>query len=88
MWPLIMDLDKSYFTLKEYSIKRSEVCKTKNFMPKQVSGGFISLLHKGIIKHEEKLYFIHYKLIPYIKKKLTLIMEQPCEKPIVKELDK
>ena len=46
MWPLIRDLDKSYFTLEEYRIKRNEVCKNKNFLPKQISGGFISLLHK------------------------------------------
>ena len=72
MWPLIMDLEKSYFTLEEYRIKRDEVCKKKNFIPKQISGGFISLLHKGIIKREEKLYSIHYKLIPYIRKKVDL----------------
>ena len=72
MWPLIRDLDKSYFTLEEYRIKRNEVCKNKNFLPKQISRGFISLLHKGIIKHEEKLYSIHYKLIPYIRKKVDL----------------
>jgi hypothetical protein len=72
MWPLIMDLEKSYFTLEEYQIKRDEVCKNKNFLPKQISSGFISLLHKGIIKREEKLYSIHYKLIPYIRKKVDL----------------
>jgi hypothetical protein len=72
MWPLIMDLEKSYFTLEEYRIKRDEVCKNKNFIPKQISGGFISLLHKGIIKREEKLYSIHYKLIPYVRKKVDL----------------
>ena len=72
MWPLIMDLEKSYFTLEEYRIKRNEVCKNKNFIPKEIAGGFISLLHKGIIKHEEKLYSIHYKLIPYMRKKVNL----------------
>lgn len=72
MWPLIMDLEKSYFTVEEYRIKRNEVCKNKNFIPKQISSGFISLLHKGIIKHEEKLYSIHYKLIPFIRKKVDL----------------
>ena len=72
MWPLIMDLEKSYFTLEEYQIKRDEVCKNKNFLPKQISSGFISLLHKGIIKREEKLYSIHYKLIPYVRKKVDL----------------
>jgi hypothetical protein len=72
MWPLVRDLEKSYFTLEEYRIKRNEVCKRKNFVPKQISGGFISLLNKGIIKHEEKLYSLHYKLVPYIGKKVHL----------------
>jgi hypothetical protein len=52
MWPLIKDLEESYFTLEEYRIKRDEVCRNKNFMTKEISGGFISLLHKGIIKYE------------------------------------
>ena len=72
MWPLIQDIEKPHFTLEEYRTKRDEVCKDKNFIPKEVSGGFISLLHKAIIKHEEKLYSIHYKLIPYINKKVNL----------------
>ena len=72
MWPLIMDLEKSYFTLEEYQIKRNQVCNARNFIPRQISGGFVSLLHKGIIKHEEKLYSIHYKLIPYMKKRVML----------------
>jgi hypothetical protein len=69
MWPLIKEMEKSYFTLEEYRIKRDEVCKNKNFIPKEIAGGFISLLRKGIIKHEEKVYSINYKLIPYIRKK-------------------
>jgi hypothetical protein len=46
------NLEESYFTLEEYRIKRDEVCRNKNFMTKEISGGFISLLHKGIIKYE------------------------------------
>ena len=47
--PLIKDCEKSYFTLEEFRINRDEVCKNKNFIPKEINGGFISLLHKGII---------------------------------------
>lgn len=72
MWPLIADLKKSYFTLKEYQTKRNEVCRNGNITPRQISGGFISLLHKGIIKHEEDLYSIHYRLVPYMKNKVNL----------------
>ena len=72
MWPLIIDSNKSYFTLKEYHIKRNEVCKNRNISPRHMSGGFISLINRGIINHQEELYSIHYKLIPYMEKRVGL----------------
>ena len=72
MWPLIADLNKSYFSLKEYQSKRNEVCKNRNITSRQISGGFISLLHKGIIKHDKNLYSIHSRLVPYMKNKVNL----------------
>ncbi|MDN5847420.1 MAG: hypothetical protein L0H53_14240 [Candidatus Nitrosocosmicus sp.] len=70
MWPLITDLHKSYFILKEYQTKRNEICKNKSITPRQVSGGFISLVNSGVIIHQDELYSIHYKLIPYMKKRV------------------
>ena len=72
VWPLITDLEKPYFTLKEYQEKRDAVGKNKNITPRQISGGFISLVNKGILIHQEKTYSIHYNLIPYINNKGTL----------------
>jgi hypothetical protein len=68
VWPLITDRDNSSFSLKEYRIKRDEVCKNKNITPKHIAGGFMSLVNKGIILHQYNMYSIHYKLIPYMKK--------------------
>ena len=72
MWPLITELDKSFFTLKEYQAKRDEVCTKRNITPRQISGGFVSLINKGIINHQQERYSIHYKLIPLIKKDVDL----------------
>jgi len=68
IWPLITDLNNSNFSLKEYQTKRDEVCKNKNIAPKHISGGFTSLLSKGIILHQDNIYSIPYKLFPYVKK--------------------
>ena len=72
IWPLINDLNNANFSLKDYQTKRDEVCKNKNIAPKHISGGFTSLISKGIILHQDKIYSIPYKLIPYIHKEVHL----------------
>ena len=72
IWPLITDLNNLNFSLKEYQVKRDEVCMKRNITPKQIAGGFISLVSKGIILHQDKIYSISYKLIPYMKKNIDI----------------
>ena len=48
IWPLVLDVNKNYFTLKEYHIQRDTICKEKNILPSKIAGGFVSLLVKGI----------------------------------------
>lgn len=72
IWPLILDINKNYFTLQEYHVKRDKVCKEKNILPSKIAGGFVSLLVKGILIREKNMYSIHYKLIPYLRKKVIL----------------
>ena len=69
IWPLVLDVNRNYFTLKEYHIKRDTVCKEKNILPSRIAGGFVSLLVKGILIREKNIYSIHYKIIPYMRKK-------------------
>ncbi len=38
--------------------------------PSRVAGGFVSLLVKGIIVRSKNMYSIHYRLIPYMRKKV------------------
>lgn len=72
IWPLVLDVNRNYFTLKEYHIQRDTVCRERNIFPSKVAGGFVSLLVKGILIREKNIYSIHYKLIPYMRKKANL----------------
>ena len=72
VWPLILEVNRSYFNLKEYHSKRNEFCHLYNVRPSKVAGGFVSLLIKGILVREKNIYSIHYRLIPYMRKKVNL----------------
>jgi hypothetical protein len=72
VWPLILQVNRSYFTLDEYHVKRDTFCLDHNIPPPRVAGGFVSLLVKGILTRENKIYSIHYRLIPYMRKRVNL----------------
>jgi hypothetical protein len=72
IWPLILDVNRSYFTLKEYHSERDRFCRNKRVQSSKVAGGFVSLLVKGILIRQKSIYSIHYRLIPYMRKKANL----------------
>ena len=72
VWPLVLEMNRSYFTLKEYHAKRDSFCRRSGVSPSKVAGGFVSLLVKGIIVRSKNIYSIHYRLIPYMRKKAEL----------------
>jgi hypothetical protein len=76
VWPLILQVDRQYFTLQEYRTKRDEFSIIHNIQqqpPSRLSGGLISLVDKGILaKNKEGLYSIDFRLIPYMRKKIKL----------------
>lgn len=72
VWPLILEMNKPYFTLKEYHIRRDEFCRTTGMPASRVAGGFVSLLIKGILARNKNIYSIHYRLIPYMRKRAQL----------------
>ena len=70
IWPLILEQNKTTFTLKQYQKKRNEICKKNNIeIISAASRGLTSLLNKEIIFKEKEVYFIHYRLIPYMRLK-------------------
>jgi len=72
IWPLILDVNRSYFILNEYHVKRDQFCQTYKIRPSKVAGGVVSLLVKGILIREKNIYSIHYRLIPYMRKRVYL----------------
>ena len=66
IWPLILELNRSYFTPKEYHKMRDKVSIEKSIPISKMTGGMISLLVKEILMQDKKYYSIHYKLIPYM----------------------
>ncbi|WP_415311509.1 hypothetical protein [Candidatus Nitrosocosmicus sp. FF01] len=69
IWPLILELNRNYFTSKEYHKMRDKVSIERNIPMSKMTGGMISLLVKEILVQEKKYYSIHYKLIPYMRKR-------------------
>ncbi len=72
IWPLILEINRSYFTLDQYHSKRDNFCLKNDIPQSRVAGGFVSLLVKGILSREKSVYSIHYRLIPYMRKKVNL----------------
>jgi hypothetical protein len=72
VWPLVLEINRPYFTLKEYHGKRDAYCNESRTSSSKVAGGFVSLLIKNIIAREKNVYSIHYRLIPYLRKKARL----------------
>ena len=82
IWPLILGLNRSFFTLKEYQEMRDHYCRVHKITPSRVAGGFVSLLVKGIVVREKEIYSIHYRLIPYMRKRAHLEYGQ-----VIKEIN-
>ncbi len=72
VWPLILEHNRPYFSINEYQSKRVLFSKESNIPSSKLSGGLISLVVKGILIKEEHIYSLHYRLIPYLRKKAIL----------------
>jgi hypothetical protein len=72
VWPLILDLKRPYFTLEEYHAKRNQICELYGIAHTGLSGGFISIVSRGLLKRERGLYSLQYRIIPYMRKRLVL----------------
>ena len=60
VWPLVLELKEVAFTLEQYHAKRDEICKSRGVTITTISRGLASLVQKGLVIKEGKLYSIHY----------------------------
>jgi hypothetical protein len=72
IWPLILEYNRSYFTPREYHKLRDKISIKGNIPISKMTGGIISLLVKGILVRDKNYYSVHYKLIPYLRKRVHL----------------
>ena len=84
VWPLIVEKNRPYFSINEYQNKRVLFSKESNIPSSKLSGGLISLVVKGILIKEEHIYSLHYRLIPYLRKKALLTYGQALKETYTK----
>ncbi|MDC0241622.1 hypothetical protein OAK66_04230 [Candidatus Nitrosopelagicus sp.] len=69
VWPLIIQVNNAEFTLVQYQKKRDEICVKYGMSVNGLSRGLASLIQRGLLYKEKQSYFIHYRLIPYMRLK-------------------
>lgn len=84
VWPLILEKNKPYFSKDEYQSKRINFSRDNPIAPSKLSGGLISLVVKGILIKEENTYSLHYRLIPYLRKRAILTYGQALKETYTK----
>ena len=84
VWPLILEVNRPYFSKDEYQSKRVIFSNQTKIPSSKLSGGLISLVVKGILIKEENIYSLHYRLIPYLRKKAILTYGQALKETYTK----
>ena len=69
VWPLIIEVNDAEFTLLQYQKKRDEICTKYGVSVNELSRGLASLIQRGLLYKESQSYFIHFRLIPYMRLK-------------------
>ncbi len=67
VWPLILEINDVAFSLKQFQVRRDQICKERDMTVTVPSRGLVSLVQKGILVKENNAYSIHFRLIPYMR---------------------
>jgi hypothetical protein len=69
VWPLIIEVNDAEFSLVQYQKKRDEIGTKYGISINALSRGLASLIQRGLLYKESRSYFIHFRLIPYMRLK-------------------
>jgi hypothetical protein len=69
VWPLILELHRSSFTLREYQAKRDYVSRRYGIRTTRIRSGFVSLLYKGFVTKGAAGYSLNWGLQKYIRRR-------------------
>lgn len=86
IWPLVLEKNRPYFSIEEYHAMRNDFCEREGISQSKVAGGFVSLIVKGLlVKDKDRdVYSVHYRIIPYMRKKMKLEYGQAVREIITK----
>jgi len=84
VWPMLLQLNRPYFTLNEFRIKRNEICIKYGIKCSNLRGGLVSLTYRGLLIKNQDIYLINFSLSLYLKKKVNLDYGKAFRKKVPK----
>jgi hypothetical protein len=84
IWPMLLYLNRPYFTLEEFRIKRTEICRKYRINGSNIRGGLVSLTYRGFLINNHHTYSINFKLLLYLSKKVNLDYSKAFRKMVAK----
>ena len=84
VWPMLLQLNRPYFTLDEFRIKRNEICIKYGIKCSNLRGGLVSLTYRGLLIKNQDIYLINFSLSLYLKKKINLDYGKAFRKKVPK----
>ena len=72
VWPLILENDRTFFTVEEYRVKMAEFCAVYEIQPLKLSGLLLAMVAKGLLSKRGNTYSIHSRHMSYMQKKISL----------------
>ena len=84
VWPMLLQLNRPYFTLEEFRIRRTEICRKYRIKSSNIRGGLVSLTYKGFLTKNYHDYSINFRLLPYLNKKVDLDYSKAFRKMVAK----
>jgi len=72
VWPLILELDRPFFTVREYQAKRDYVSVRYGIQISRIRSGFVSLIYRGFVIKGAVGYSLNWGLQKYIHERTIL----------------
>lgn len=84
VWPMLLQLNRPYFTINEFRIKRNEICIKYGIKSSNIKGGLVSLTYRGFLIKDQDIYLINFSLSLYLRKKVSLDYGKAFRKKVAK----
>jgi hypothetical protein len=84
VWTMLLNFNRPYFTIEEFRIKRTEICRMYRIEGSKIRGGLVSLTYRGFLTKNHHNYSINFRLLPYLNKKVDLDYSRAFGKMVAK----